>query len=90
RPLALAVRAGGVSRVTQVRPGQTLLEAGLSAGVEMPYSCAMGGCGACKVKVIAGEVAMDEPNCLTAEERAAGYALTCCGAPVGPCEIAVA
>lgn len=64
-----------------VAAGQTLLEAGLAAGVAMPFSCAIGGCGACKVKVAEGVVAMDEPNCLTDEERTAGCALACVGHP---------
>ena len=37
-----------------VQPGQSLLEAGLSAGVELPFSCAMGGCGACKGQAAVG------------------------------------
>ncbi|MCA9658609.1 MAG: ferredoxin--NADP reductase, partial [Myxococcales bacterium] len=73
-----------------VPPGATLLEAARAAGQDLPFSCAVGGCGACRVKVVVGDVAMDEPNCLTAEERAAGFALTCCGAPAGPCTIEVA
>lgn len=61
--------------------GQTLLEAGLAMGLDMPFSCAMGGCGACRVKVTAGAVQSDEPNCLTADEKAEGYALACCSRP---------
>lgn len=37
-------------------PNQTLLEAALSAGAEVPYSCASGGCGLCKARLAAGEV----------------------------------
>lgn len=57
--------------------GQTLLEAGLAAGAPLQYSCTLGGCGRCRVKVRAGAVDMPEPNCLTAEEKAQGYALAC-------------
>jgi ferredoxin-NADP reductase len=64
-------------RVT-ARPGQTILQAGLEAGVELPSSCAMGGCGACKVLKRAGTVVMSEPNCLSDNEREAGYLLACC------------
>ena len=31
-------------------PGQTILDAATKAGIELPLSCTMGGCGACKVK----------------------------------------
>ena len=64
-------------RVT-AKPGQTLLQAGLEAGVELPYSCTMGGCGACKVKKSVGTVVSSEPNCLTEREREDGYVLACC------------
>jgi ferredoxin len=47
----------------------------------------MGGCGACAVKLTAGEVAMDEPNCLGAGERAAGTILACVARPLSPCTV---
>jgi len=64
-----------------VRPGETLLEAGLREGVAMPFSCAVGGCGACKGRLVAGQVMMPEPNCLTAAERQAGAVLCCVARP---------
>ena len=67
-----------------VAPGR-----GLEAGVRMPYSCTMGGCGACRVKLLEGEVSMENPNCLTAQERAAGEVLACVSRAVGPCVIEV-
>jgi ferredoxin-NADP reductase len=72
----LTFTASGV-RVT-AKPGQTILQAGLEAGVDLPSSCTMGGCGACKVRRTSGEVAMSEPNCLSDREREAGYLLACC------------
>jgi ring-1,2-phenylacetyl-CoA epoxidase subunit PaaE len=64
-------------RVT-ARAGQTLLQAGLEAGIDLPSSCTMGGCGACKVRKLQGSVVMIEPNCLSEAEREAGYVLACC------------
>jgi ring-1,2-phenylacetyl-CoA epoxidase subunit PaaE len=64
-------------RVT-ARPGQSVLQAGLEAGVDLPSSCTMGGCGACKVRRSRGTVVMSEPNCLSDAEREAGYLLACC------------
>ena len=64
-------------RVT-ARPGQTILQAGLEAGLDLPYSCTMGGCGACKVRRSDGAVVMSEPNCLSDAEREAGFVLACC------------
>jgi ferredoxin-NADP reductase len=69
--------AGSGRRVT-ARAGQTVLQAGLDAGLDLPSSCTMGGCGACKLQKTAGTVVMSEPNCLTDNEREAGYILACC------------
>ena len=69
--------AGSGRRVT-VQAGQTILQAGLDAGLALPSSCTMGGCGACKLQKTAGTVVMSEPNCLTDHEREAGYILACC------------
>jgi ferredoxin-NADP reductase len=80
----VVLRRSGSERAFVVAPGQTLLEAGLDAKASMDFSCAMGGCAACKVKLVSGEVVMEEPNCLTAEEREEGYVLACVGRPRGP------
>jgi ferredoxin-NADP reductase len=81
RDQTLHVRKNGLERTMIVRPGQTLLEAGLAAGMPMPFSCAMGGCAECKCELVEGSVAMEEPNCLTAEERAQGFVLACVARP---------
>lgn len=77
-------KSAGGAREVVVEAGQTVLEAGVAAGQPVPFSCAMGGCGACKCKVVSGHVAMEEPNCLTASERDAGWVLTCVGRPTEP------
>lgn len=40
----------------EAAPGETVLYAGLAAGVELPYECATGTCGTCKAKLIEGSV----------------------------------
>jgi ferredoxin-NADP reductase len=72
-----------------VKPGETLLEAGLSAGLAMPFSCAMGGCGACRGRLTQGEVVMSEPNCLSPAERARGDVLPCIAKPCGAVHVEV-
>lgn len=74
--LRLAGREAGVS------PGQTLLEGALAAKLDLDFSCTMGGCGACKARLCSGEILMDEPNCLTDDERKAGLVLTCISRPI--------
>ncbi len=81
------IRVG--DKTVTAQPGQTILEAALAANVSLPFSCTMGGCGACKVRVVDGEVDMDEPSCLTAAERAEGYVLSCVGRAESPVTIEV-
>jgi ferredoxin-NADP reductase len=69
--------AASGKRVT-VQPGQTILQAGIDAGVDLAHSCTMGGCGACRVRKASGKVVASEPNCLTDREREDGYILACC------------
>lgn len=83
------IRLGGKTREVTVPAGGSLLDAGLDAGLPMPFSCAMGGCGACAVELVSGAVDLDEPNCLGADERARGTILACVARPLGPCVIAV-
>lgn len=73
-----------------VEPGQTLLDAGLAAGLPMPYSCTIGNCGDCMVKLRAGEIAQSEPNCLTPQQKADGYVLTCTGCPLSKVTLDIA
>lgn len=58
--------------------GQTLLDAGINAGVVFPYGCKNGRCSTCKCKVLSGntKVMLDELG-LTAEEKAQGFILSC-------------
>ncbi len=85
----ISIRLKDRTHRTVVLPGATVLEAGLAAGADMPFSCGVGGCGACRVKVTSGAVDVEEPNCLTDAERAAGYVLACVGRPCGPCSVEV-
>jgi ferredoxin-NADP reductase len=88
-PRAVTVRAHGREYRTVALAGATLLEAGLAAGAPMPSSCSVGGCGACRVKLVSGEVELEEPNCLTADERRRGYVLACVGRAKDACTVAI-
>jgi len=87
QPLEIRSRSGTVRANTE--KGQTLLEAGLAAGAPMDFSCAMGGCAACRVKLVSGDVETEEPNCLTDDERAQGYVLACVSRPASPCTLEI-
>ena len=80
-PQRVTVHLRGAAREVVAAPGQTLLQAGLAAGLRMPFSCGLGGCGTCKLKLVSGRVESEEPNCLSASERAEGYVLACVSRP---------
>lgn len=83
------VSIGEDEHAVEVAPGQTILEAGLASGLSMPFSCVMGGCAACRVRLHDGQVTMEEPNCLSPTERDQGYVLACVGRPLTGCKLAV-
>ncbi len=67
-----------------VEPGNTLLRAALEAGIHLPYGCRNGACGACKGRVVSGQVDRGPytEGALTDDEVARGYALFCCARPL--------
>ena len=61
----------------------SLLDAGLQAGVSLPYSCKTGRCSTCRCRIIVGETRALQPETgLTSEERATGWVLGCVRAPI--------
>lgn len=88
-PQRVLVRQRGQERVVWTKAGQTLLEAGLEAAMPMPFSCSMGGCGACRVKLVQGDVVSEEPNCLSAEEHREGFVLACVSRAASACTLEV-
>ncbi|MBE9610073.1 CDP-6-deoxy-delta-3,4-glucoseen reductase [Chitinilyticum piscinae] len=67
----------------EVRDGETLLDAALRSGFNMPYGCKNGACGACKGKLLSGEVQHDShsDSALSKFEAEHGWALFCCAHP---------
>lgn len=57
--------------------GETILEAALKKGADLPFSCKGGMCATCRAKLEKGEVAMDTNYSLEPEEVEAGFILTC-------------
>ncbi|CAA9262035.1 MAG: 1,2-phenylacetyl-CoA epoxidase, subunit E [uncultured Acetobacteraceae bacterium] len=85
RPVAmLEVVSEGVTRTVPVLPDETVLEAGLRAGLGLPWSCRGGMCCTCRAKVTGGEVAMDVNYSLQPWETEAGFVLTCQSRPKTP------
>ncbi|MFN0305130.1 MAG: 2Fe-2S iron-sulfur cluster-binding protein [Burkholderiales bacterium] len=74
-------------QTVMLRPGDTLLEAALNAGIALPFSCCSGGCGACRVRITEhlNHVLLDEPNTVTPEDRSRGEVPACLVRLTGPC-----
>ncbi|MFZ4539403.1 CDP-6-deoxy-delta-3,4-glucoseen reductase [Propionivibrio sp.] len=68
------------NHVFQAEAEETILDAALRQGLALPYGCRYGACGACRGKVLSGQVdhgkALNEV--LSEADRRAGFALFCC------------
>lgn len=67
-----------------VEKDETILDASLKHGCNLPYSCRNGACGVCKGKVVQGEVDLGnyQAHALSDADREAGMALFCCAKPL--------
>lgn len=57
--------------------GQTILDAGLDLGADLPFACKGGVCCSCKAKLVEGDVEMEANYGLEKSELKAGFILTC-------------
>ena len=73
----------GKARVIRVPfDGDALLDAGLAAGMDLPYACKGGVCCTCRARVLEGEVRMERNFSLEPHETAQGFVLTCQSHPL--------
>jgi len=75
----------------EVAEDETILEIALEENIAYPFGCASGNCGACKSRLVSGDVHMRDysPFALTDDERARGLVLACRAEPRSDCELAV-
>jgi vanillate O-demethylase ferredoxin subunit len=64
-------------RTVPVQPGQTILDALKAAGVNVPFSCAQGVCGACETRVVDG-VPDHRDMILSPQEKVANQTMMIC------------
>lgn len=81
-PFRLTLGPSGAS--TEVNEGETLLDALLRSGVDYPYGCKHGMCGACKGLLRSGRVESGDLSdfALLDDEKEAGYILLCSSRPL--------
>ena len=60
---------------------EKLLDVLLDKGIEAPYSCREGHCGACATTVLRGEVDMESNDVLDSDDLAEGLILACQSRP---------
>lgn len=81
------VRIAETGAELDVQPQETLLAALERHGYRPDFSCRVGSCGACKLRVLEGQV---DPigEVLSQSERAAGFVLGCIARPIGSVTLA--
>ncbi len=73
----LVVVLDGIRHRIAARPGETIIDAALRAGVRVPYSCKGGMCSTCRARIVDGSATMRLNYSLEAWEVEKGFALTC-------------
>lgn len=73
---------GSHTTFTMEKDKESILDAGLRAGIDMRYSCKGGVCSTCRCKILDGKVDMDVNYALEDYEIARGFALSCQSFPV--------
>lgn len=82
-----SLRVAETGATLDAQPNETLLAALERHGYRPSFSCRVGACGACKLKLLEGQA---EPagEALSASELAAGYVLSCIARPIGEVTLA--
>jgi 3-ketosteroid 9alpha-monooxygenase subunit B len=73
----LEVTLDGETRLLPWPPGTRMLDVLIDQGLDPPFSCREGICGACACRLTGGEVKMAHNEALEADDVAEGYVLAC-------------
>jgi ferredoxin len=87
--MAFQVKIANTGAVIDCPADERILHAAVHAGVDYPYACATGNCGACLSSLKEGEVTMlaYSDNALSSAQRAEGKVLACRARPATNVEI---
>jgi ring-1,2-phenylacetyl-CoA epoxidase subunit PaaE len=75
---SVSVRHDGImTRFDLPYNGETILQAALKKGIDLPFACKGGMCCTCRAKLVEGTVEMERNYALEPAEVEAGFILTC-------------
>lgn len=79
RGMACKITVNPSGHVFEAEPSETLLQAGLRAGLNLDHSCANGSCGDCRARLVSGRVSpiRHADYTFTETEREQGWILAC-------------
>jgi ring-1,2-phenylacetyl-CoA epoxidase subunit PaaE len=80
--IALEIVLDGKTHAMGMSADDHVLDAALSAGLDLPYSCKGGVCCTCRARVLDGKVSMDRNYTLEQWEVDKGFVLTCQSRPL--------
>jgi ring-1,2-phenylacetyl-CoA epoxidase subunit PaaE len=80
----LRLRLDGATHEMVMHEDETVLDAALRNGLDLPYSCRGGMCCTCRAKLVEGGATMDQNFSLEPWEMKAGFVLTCQSRPTTP------
>ncbi|RCW44488.1 ferredoxin-NADP reductase [Halopolyspora algeriensis] len=80
-PATVTVTLDGERTHVAAEAGESLLEAGLRAGIDAPYSCTGGACATCRATLRSGTVHMEQNHVLSEQDIDNGWVLTCQSRP---------
>jgi len=77
KPIRMTVLLDGKHHELTLSADESVLDAALNAGLDIPYSCKGGVCSTCRCKVVKGTVTMHKNFTLEPADVAQGFALSC-------------
>lgn len=80
-PTSAVVHLDGQTHTVSWPRDQKLLDVLLDEGIEAPYSCREGHCGACATTLVSGEVEMEVNDVLEPDDLDEGLILACQARP---------